>query len=251
MSSPITLPEVAERLINFPLDRYLYIGSIMRGIAWAAATYVLLELLINPKKYWPRLLPWFASFLATMVTLTTWGRGVLLTNSRANVWDSVLPTLMGIVEFLLFAILAPRENSDSKRDAEPWNFWFFALGTHALLAVLLVQNRISNTDILKDFEPKLQSLATEYMQWMYADRLGATIGAILFFLFGLLMVFVARRFHVFRSWKAYGILFSVLSLIPIIIYSNVVSQAESQRQRTDEVVSGLKAASTQGDVAPR
>jgi hypothetical protein len=111
MSSEITAHDIAVRLANFPHDRYLYVGGVMRSVAWAAGTVVLLQIL--RRRYWPRLLPWLVAFLSTMITLMTWGRGILFTNSRANEWDSVTTTLMGIAEFCLFAVLMPDESSDS------------------------------------------------------------------------------------------------------------------------------------------
>src|SRR6266850_4970419 len=154
MSSQLKVADLAHRLNSFPYDRYLYIGSFMRSVAWAAGTIVLLAILRNRTIYLPRLLPWIVSFLATMVTLMTWGRGVLFTNSRANLWDSILPTLMGILEFCLFAVLAPPElfGGDTSANAfdsatllgrvfnnlNAWHFWFFVLAAHSSVAVALV-----------------------------------------------------------------------------------------------------------------
>jgi hypothetical protein len=187
-----------------------------------------------------------------MVTLTTWGRGVLLTNSRANVWDTFLPTLMGIAEFCLFAVLAPRENRDAQgkdngvdNKLGAWNFWYLVLGIHAMLAAFLVRNRIANTDVERDFVPQLKDLAKEYMGWMVDDKKGATTGMILFSIIGVLMI--AAMVLIARKWKTkklaytiYGIPYLLLAILPIIIYWGVINDAERQRQRTDEVISGLR-----------
>lgn len=280
MSSQLTLEQVASRLSNFPLDRYLYIGGFMRSVAWAAGTIVLIRILRNPTRYLPRLLPWLVSFLATMVTLMTWGRGILLTNSRANVRDSVIPTLMGIVEFCLFAILAPGEDGvlgqvpeedrtkewlvkhleplrkflgnksrllrlqflfDERMvtDFRAWHLWFFVLGIHALLAVLLIGNRIENTLIPTDFDPRLYSLANEYMQWMLADKFGATIGTVASIISGFLMLIAV---HLFKSTKKTRIkicsvvLYIALFIPPIGLFCHVIKDAERQRQRADQIV---------------
>jgi hypothetical protein len=253
MSSPITVQEVAVRLGTFPHDNYLYIGGIMRSVAWAAGTIVLLKILLNFKKYGLRLLPWIASLLATVVTVTTWGRGVLLTNSRASLGDVFLPILMGITEFCLFAILFPRQDLDDREDdaddgdnkVKPWHFWFFAQATHALLAVLLVLNRIYNTDPVSDFDKTLQPLATEYMQWMRGDVIGASIGTVVFTLLGLLTIYFVRRSQKFpERRRRYRVIGAGLVLFPIFIYSMVIYQADKQRQRTDEFVfSHLKSTS--------
>src|SRR6266487_3856601 len=99
MSSTLTVEQLQIRLSQFPHDQYLYIGGFMRSVALAAGTLVLMEILLQFRRYGVRLLPWTVAFGAILVTLTTWGRGVLLTNSRANVFDAILPILMGITEF--------------------------------------------------------------------------------------------------------------------------------------------------------
>lgn len=321
MSSTLTVDDIANRLTNFPHDRYLYIGGFMRSVAWAAGTIVLLRILRSDKKYWPRLLPWVGSFLATMVTLMTWGRGILLTNSSANVWDSVFPTLMGIVEFCLFAVLAPpqgpefreeepyhlrvdpwpsfirsilqrlrliadycsrkarlvagylkRETSGlipqflkifAKRFLKPiaadlwaikksirpnlnvWHSWFFVLATHTFLAVALVNNRMSKTDIEEDFKLCLHKLGAKYFDWMREDRRGAGISTIGFILLGIVSLFVINGFkladksHVTlrsrlgRSRKTWVLLFIFIYLVPIGLFSFVISEAERQRQETE------------------
>jgi hypothetical protein len=294
MSSQLTVDQVASRLSNFPLDRYLYIGGFMRGVAWAAGTVVLLRILRNPSNYLPRLLPWIVSFLATMVTLMTWGRGVLFTNSRADVRDSVIPTLMGITEFCLFAILLPRQDTatyESETNNSPttnwlrehfklcrsyletksrsihlqflfdkyagknfhaWHLWFFVLGIHAFLAVLLVSNRLANTDLTNDFDPKLCSLAPQYMQWMHDDKFGAIIGTGMSIASGILMLVAVNWFRSvtagtkentkYRKTKiaSSALLYVVLFILPTYIFYSVITKAEEQRQIADKEVTNIK-----------
>ncbi len=245
MSSTLTVQEVANRLSQFPHDRYLYIGGFMRSVALAAGTYVLLEILLDLKRYKLRLLPWTAALLATMITLTTWGRGVLLTNSRANLFDAVLPTLMGIAEFCLFAILAPRKNSDSvvlSRGLETWHFWPFFNAAHVGLAVLLIWNRIYNTDTVKDYVPELRPLADKYMDWMRGDRIGAGVTTVILIVIGFVTLRLARKASEHPGRKRYWRTYAVLSILPIIIYINVIRMAEDQRQQTDQYVFDLKSA---------
>lgn len=248
MSTPISVDDIATRLMSFPHDRYLYIGGFMRSVVWAVATVVLLEIIARGRDYRLRLVPWLVSLLATMVTLMTWGRGVLLTNSRATLLDSVLPTLMGVIEFCLFAVLAPQmsdsENKDRKIDL--FNYWFFVLALHALLAVLLVGNRIANTSVTDDFAQELRPLANEYVGWMYADLIGASAGFIMFSIFGWLTLRARRKSGAFPKK-----LFARLSIVPIVIYLIVMIQAQSQYQRTDQVISGLMPAASSTPAANR
>jgi hypothetical protein len=254
MSAPITVSRIVERLFSFPHDRYLYIGGFMRSVVWAAATIVLLEILVNYNKQKLRLLPWIVSLMATMVTLMTWGRGVLLTNSKADVWDSVLPTLMGITEFCLFAVLAPRlfgvvspqvnneQKARSDSQIEPWHYrWFFVLAIHAGLAFFLVLNRRCLTDQVNDFTPELQDLASKYMGWLKGDLIGAGISCLAFIGFGLITRHLMRLGQKFPDRKVYVRIFVILTILPILAYSKVIYDAEDQRQQTEEAVFRLYA----------
>ncbi len=258
MSSQLTVDELAARLNSFPYDRFLYIGSFMRSVAWAAGTVVLLEIVRHRTDYLPRLLPWLVSFLATMVTLMTWGRGVLFTNSRANLGDSIFPTLMGILEFCLFAILAPPGifggggtsvgfNAATRfgrflGNLHAWHFWFFVLAAHTALAVLLVKNRIDQTDIANDFDPKLSTLANSYMNWMKADKSGAWTATKASLFFGVLMIFTI---HIFKSYEKgwihviSAIVYPALFVLPILNLGRVIIDAERQRQEADYQVSQI------------
>jgi hypothetical protein len=243
MSSTLTVDAIQARLSQFPHDQYLYIGGFMRSVALAGGALVLLEILLEFKRYWPRLLPWMVALGATLVTLTTWGRGILLTNSRADVADAVLPTLMGILEFCLFATLIPRRSPDGRdvtlyKNIEPWHLWPFFNAAHASLAVLLVLNRISMTDPINDFQPNLRPLAAEYMSWMRGDVSGALIGVGVFFALGVITLIFVRLAQKPRRWPIFAC--TALALIPLFIYSMVVREANKQRQRTEEVVFSLK-----------
>lgn len=218
---------VAKRLNNYLLDNYLYIGSFMKSVVFAMSTYVLFQIVIQIDNNWPRLLPWLVSLLATLVTHMTWGRGILLTNSRGNVWDSVFPLLMGIAEFGLFFILSPVEKQPNL-----WQWWFFVLAIHAFLAVGLVHNRIGNTQS-EDFSDDLQDLAREYQTWMFEGRKGALIATVLAAFLGWFTV-SALPCLVDGIW--YAISYWILTVPFIIIFLSVIRNADRQRQRMDQLV---------------
>lgn len=259
MSSQLTVEQLAARLDNFPYDRFLYIGSFMRSVAWAAGTIVFLTIIRNGKDYLPRLLPWSISLLATMVTLMTWGRGVLFTNSRASVWDSIVPISMGILEFCLFAILAPQvfggpgATFDLTSRAgrflgrfEIWHFWFFFLAVHSALAVGLVHNRILNTRIPDDFEPRLLPLGKEYVKWMEHDRSGAWTATKASLFLGIVMLITINFFKASERWWIHlicGAIYVALFVMPAINLVQVIMYAETQRQDADRQVSEIVKAS--------
>jgi hypothetical protein len=249
----LSVDEVVRRLLTFPSDTYLYVGSFMRSVALAAGALVLLQILSCRKYLW-RLLPWVASLLATILTLATWGRGVLLTTSRANIWDSILPLLMGIAEFCLFAILSPSEYwratapdlapAEGQSLAGVWRYWFFVHAVHAFLAIFLVWNRIDQTSPAADFKSALRPLALEYMGWLRADRIGAVRGVITFLLLGSLTLCLAtwekklteKKLTTRKRYAPIAIA-TALALFPILIYWGLIRQADAQRQRVDDFVS--------------
>jgi hypothetical protein len=238
ITNALTPDEIAARLKSFPHDQYLYVGGFMRSIALAAGTIVLLEIFGNWRKYRWLLFPWIATLLACLVTITTWGRGVLLANSPANILDAVLPMLIGIVEVCMFTILSPRillqRESDTTSDGvlpprsfRHWAYWFVFSAMHAFLAVFLVWNRMSLTHVDLDFSADLRSLGLEYVGWMKGDVIGASVGTVLSAVSACILL---RKKKNTLRWSV------ALTLIPIVVFVCVSVQADHQRSRTNDVI---------------
>ena len=241
ISAALTIDEVASRLKNFPHDQYLYVGSIMRSIALAAGTIVLLEIALELKRYRLLLFPWVATLLACLVTITTWGRGLILTNSRANLLDTILPMFMGIVEVCMFTILSPRILLKHKslksiggglpeKGFKDWICWFVFFTIHTLLAVILVWNRISQTKVDEDFGKELRPLAEQYVTWMWHDLRGALFGTAVSAASALILLILFRRR---KSLKWWCIGFTVF---PMAILTGVMIEADHQREMTEAFV---------------
>ena len=231
MPLPLTSKEVAERLRNYPRDNYLYIGSIVKGTALAAATLVALAIFSDLRTHWPRIAPWFASLMAITVSYMTWGRGVLLTNARSNLLDSIFPLMMGLVEFLLFGLLLP-----DKERPFLWHHWFSILGLHSLLAVLLIQNRLKNTILEEDFSPNLFPLGLELVKWLRKDQIGAGIATVSSLIIWLAMITVGWPYlgppYADLTHTVLAGLAGILLLLPIL-------SADHQRHYVDKFVSTL------------
>ena len=161
----------------------------MKGVAFAAGSIVLIRIIEDWQLYWPRLFPLLSSFLLILMTHVTWSRGALLTNSRANILDSVLPMLMGVLEFLLFAILLP-----SVREPDLWRWWFFIVAVHSLIAVFIITNRISLTVISEDFEIELDEMANALVKWMNGAQKGAIAVTFLATMFGLVTLLFLPKY---------------------------------------------------------
>jgi hypothetical protein len=232
MPLPITKLQIRDRLLAFPRDNYLYMGSIVKGVAMALAATVLLQICANFWTEWKRLFPWFASITAIMVSYITWGRGVLVTNSRMNLWDNIFPLTMGIGEFLLFGILL----KDDKIPSDFWVNWFLFSAFHTAGAVGLTHNRLKNSIVPKDFaaDKDMQALGAEMESWIRQDRRGAfgiTLGCL-----------IAWAFVRWIAWPLWGLelalLIQAMLTIPLsAILWKVICDANKQRHRIDEVVS--------------
>lgn len=171
MPLPLDKDTVLNRLRDYPHDNYLYLGGIAKGVAMAVAALVLLQIFADLSDRWYKLFPWIGALAASLVSYSKWGRGVLLTNSRANTRDNILPLLLGIMEFFLFAMLI-----EDKTHPLFWRHWPLALAAHSLLAVFLVANRYISMNTTQDFDPDLQPIATELKKWMRGD-MGGSIGS--------------------------------------------------------------------------
>jgi hypothetical protein len=235
MCNPLTVKNIEARLRDYPRDNYLFMASVLKGVALGVAAYALAEILADYRVEWPLIACWFTSLTAILVSYVTWGRGVLLTNSKANIGDSVFPLLMGIVEFLLFGVLLK-----VKEHPQIWLNWFAILGIHSLGAVFLVHNRLSLTDPLRDFEGSLKSLAEDYMKWMRSDRKGACLAASAAFVVWYLVRWV---FFPTLQPRCFGIVQSTLAFGFLGILWMVAWRADKQRQELDERVTALFAQS--------
>jgi hypothetical protein len=188
----------------------------MKSVALAASSLVLLGLMADFSANWPRLLPWLGSLLLVLLTHITWGRGALLTNSRANFLDSAFPLLMGTVEFLLFAILVPPNLLPQETIQEAWRWWFFVVAGHTGIAILLTSNRIKQTFPRVDYDSDLWDLADHYLRWTRGDRRGATLATLVAVTFGVLSIFVLPGQHSdlqFRVW------FSIMTSLMMVIFA--------------------------------
>jgi hypothetical protein len=231
MPSPLTAYDVAGRLHNFARDNYLYIGSIIKGTALAAATFVALGVFSDLRTNWPKIIPWIASLFAITVSYMTWGRGVLLTNARSNVLDSIFPLIMGLFEFLLFGVLLP-----DKEHPFLWHQWFLILALHSLLGFCLVRNRLKNITIVEDFSPALRDLGGEFVQWLKKDMLGASIATGVSF--GLWLAMTLLVWPYFKELPS-NVVHTVLALAAALFLIKPITEADRQRKRTDTFVSGL------------
>ena len=159
-------PEVVQdRLRDYVASHYLMLISVIKGVVLGFAALALLAAFGDRQTVVPRLAFWAASIAAALVSYVTWARGVVLTNEKYSVFDAVWPLLMGIAEILLFAILLP----DDKRPWFWWN-WYLVLAAHSFCAFLLTGNRIKQTDVPNDFDPKLKDLGDLYKQWVQSDH---------------------------------------------------------------------------------
>jgi len=233
MPVKLSSKEVADRLLHYSRDNYLLLANVIKGVVLGVATPCTIAILSNLPLMWPRLAPLICSGSAAMVTYMTWGRGVLLTNARSNVRDSVLPLLMGGFEVSLFLLLWAKDDA--------WRPWIFALAGHTLIAVFLVRNRIAQT-LEVDFDETLQQLVVngtqrnlvkDYMTWMEKDKKGATFGTIMSLVFG----FGAFAFWCTGHNFAGNITVTVAASITTIILCFVVKDADKQRREIDKFVS--------------
>lgn len=228
MKRNLTREDIASRLKNHQRDGYLYIGGFMKSVTFAAGTIVLIEILSGGVGTWIRFPLWVAALLASIVTYLTWGRGILLTNSRGNLWDSILPLLMGIVEFMLFGVLSTKTfASDDSICHEIWKWWFLVVALDFLIAVGITRNREKNIEVKKDFTPSLQDLGEQLLIWIQEDGNGAIKGFWYALVVGIISLFIPE------DWRW---IYSIFSLPLIWVFGKAILKAEAERHKIDEAI---------------
>lgn len=231
MKDELSASILSERVRNFAYNQYQYIYGIMKGIALATATIVVLPAFWNyTDSFFPRLSFWFASFGAILVTHSTTARGILLANHKYNLFDSTLAIILGFFEFLLFVILQPFTEYPNL-----WHHWYLVFGIHVCIAGSLVTNRLAQVDVENDFAPSLQKLGITYREWLRSDRKGAFTTGVVFII---IWFFVVRLGLLSKQW---GDTAHILSgVIAFVLMMRVVRVAESQRIEIAQFVFGNK-----------
>jgi len=245
---PLEKREIADRLHAFPRDIYTFIGGINKGIALALATVAFLPLISDllgavdepagTQSHY-RLGPWFASMSALIVAQVTWNRGVIFTNARASLLDTVLPLVMGLFEVALFAVLIDGPSRIVPPDF--WHNWFYVMAGHSLTACALVLNRIRNTDLEHDFDRSLRGLAREYCNWTRQDAIGSGVSGGIALAVGLTfsrLVWQAPMSE--RPW-AEPIFCGLAVLIALALWVKPIRDADRQRRYAEYFVSSTDA----------
>jgi len=228
MPKALANDEITGRLHDYARNNYLFLGNVTKGVALAIATSILLQILSDLRSEWVRITPWLASLAGILVTYMTWDIGTLLSNSRANILDSLLPLLMGMAEFLLFGILLKYDNNNL---ALLWFNWFACLGLHALIGAIILHNRISVTDFRRDFEDG--ALAGIYQSWLRKSRTGASFMSIAcFVVWFLLRYWVLRQFGV----RTCEITQFCIAIPFTFVLAKIISDASRLKHETDQHV---------------
>jgi hypothetical protein len=159
----------------------------------------------------------------------TWGRGILVTNARANAADALFPLLMGIAEFMLFAVLI--QNLPDGHSAL-WLNWSL------ILAVPLTLNRWWNSRVKEYFEKdqEVQQVGVDMEKWILSDTFGAT-------LMGLLALGAWKWVQSDVKNPMFGISAAALQAwlagVFIVILLVVITKASAERNKLDAKISEI------------
>jgi hypothetical protein len=247
MPKPLGTDDVLRRLRDHPLESYALISNVAKGIALGVGSLVLLEIVGDIQVEWLRLFPWLASLAAVLISYVKWTRGALLSNARTNVWDSVFPLLIGVVEFLLFGVIAVEKSqfllfgvvAIEKPASFLWLNWPLCLAVHALTASALVHNRL-RLSLDSDLDTDMSDLGNLYKRWLRNDRLQAGVSGL-----GIFGIWVANRFWVLPTYGrgTAGAVVAALGFLSFVAAWKPISDANRQRDEIDKFVSAVKPAS--------
>jgi hypothetical protein len=156
-------------------EAYLLTYNVMKGVALANAAYTLSHM-ITDGVHWSAYILWCASLSALLVSHSTTMTGILLSTSRRNPLDSILPFALSVAEFLLFSTLftpGPKFG-----DVSPvWRVWYTTYGAWSLTACFLILNRVLQTKI-SDVDPQdrpLLELMSSFRKTLWANFCAAGV----------------------------------------------------------------------------
>jgi hypothetical protein len=168
-SLPLTIMELRHRVINYGYTSYSNFQYLIKSGVFAIAALTIFNILAANNQFRSqRIALWLASLGFSLLTLSTWNRGSMLSNGKANIADSLFQLLMGVTEYLLFLILSPEVSK-----ADGWVTWYIAAAGQGFFAAGLVWNRIRLTDVERDFAAELRDLGNQYRRWLRHDIIGA------------------------------------------------------------------------------
>jgi hypothetical protein len=181
-------------------QHYVTLFSVMQGVVLAIAAFVLPDILLH--RDWTRLLLWCVGVEGAVLTTHANAVGNLLLEGLPRLRDSLVPILLSIAHFLMFAFL---------QSSATMTYWNCAYGAFALAAFFLISGivkRLGNVEHALE----VRVLIATYIAGQRAGRLAALGHAVLFFgLFFAILIFpLLQQFE----WR-FGIIAALLLLIPI------------------------------------
>jgi hypothetical protein len=158
-----------DRVRDFNFTAQQQIASLVQSGVLALAAIVLLEIAYEPDDRIMRIVLWGASLVICLTVFAYLMLNAILAGPRGTGLP-VMAMIAGLFEFLMFAILSPRDGAD-----DAWRWWFLivflaaALGAGAFHIVLTRWRHDIVDDDLKALEPK-------QMKWVRVDRLAQFLG---------------------------------------------------------------------------
>lgn len=211
IGGPLSFSELQRRLSSHVYTLYMNYAFLIKSGVFTVAAFSLYRIwTVGPDASTTAMLLifWGASFSFSLVTVSTWSRGAAMANARANVGDVAIPIGMAIPEYLFFIAIDPANlKLESTWLMVPWGIWYLFFALHALLACALISNRLSQTNIKRDYDEELQGIAKRHVAWMREDRVGAAISACVAFLIflGVTRLVKGTPFDVLQSAYSYVI----------------------------------------------
>lgn len=172
MAPEIGKAQLQARLDTYLVDRYLNLHNILVGVALGIAGLAAANLMSAPSGYQDYQVAFWMLWLAGLLAVVTAYAGavigsVLLPSRVPGMLDLLIPLALGIVEFLLFGILAHKVTSLSS-PASVMVAWFSTFTGFGIVATVAVW-RASRIIEPGTFSPDIASAVRKYFRGLYWD----------------------------------------------------------------------------------
>jgi hypothetical protein len=164
MKHPLSADELRPRTNAF--SYYAYLLGVIKGGVYISAALALASIATDRTDLELRLLLWTTSLLLVVVAGIKWSRGMLLNGARQNFLDTMLPTINGIFEIVMFVIL------------EKWHagqhvlWWYVALCLHNLTVLALIVNRYRMHGYKSDYTEEVWGVVSVLLGFIRRDMAG-------------------------------------------------------------------------------
>ena len=229
----ITRDDLEERMKNHISTNYMSLYSVMKSVTIAFAGIVFTSFVTYRAWEADRILFWFASFEATILTYNAVVIGSIVIYWMPTWRDVLFPFSLAVVEIMLFNILQINPNPPGRNSRI--SAWYLMFSIFGFTASLILHNVVSKLDT-KNYTDDLEFIISKYRDGMIRDRRNSFIvGTGSLVVYGLCRIVDRLRWEqetIFYGFKARWIVV-ITGIAAVAVMALAMKDHETERKMID------------------